>query len=70
MPTYDYHCNDCGTTFEAFHGMNEKKTDCEKCGGEPVRLLSAPVIHGAMAQGRDAAMKSLPQCGAGCRCCP
>lgn len=70
MPTYNYRCNACDTTFEAFHGMNEKYPDCEECGGATTRLPSAPAIHGAMAHGRDAAVNSLPKCGAGCRCCP
>ncbi len=32
MPTYDYHCPKCETTFEVFHGMTEKpRVRCTVC---------------------------------------
>ena len=71
MPTYDYRCHACGRDFEAFHALAAPKPPCPDCGGEAVRvLLSAPPVHGGMAQGREQAARSLPQCGKGCRCCP
>lgn len=70
MPTYDYRCRQCGGIFEVFHGMHETNPDCQNCGGELDRMPNAPSIHGMKARGREAAAKSLPQCGAGCRCCP
>jgi len=42
MPTYDYHCDDCGHEFEIFQGMLEKKlTTCPSCGGKVRRLIGA-----------------------------
>ena len=51
MPTYDYECNACGFSFEAFHCMSDKPmVDCPNC-GEPelVKLIgmgAAVIIRG------------------------
>ena len=40
MPTYDYQCRNCGTTFEVIHPMSEDgPQSCEICGGELRRIL-------------------------------
>jgi putative FmdB family regulatory protein len=40
VPTYDYQCRDCGTTFEVIHPMQEDgPSACERCGGELRRVL-------------------------------
>jgi len=39
MPTYEYHCEKCGT-FEYFHGISANLTKCPQCGGEVRRLIS------------------------------
>ena len=71
MPTYDYQCQSCASRFEAFHPLAAPAPGCPSCGGPATRvLLSAPAYHGAMAQGRERAQRSLPRCGKGCRCCP
>ena len=43
MPTYDYKCEVCGHTFEAFQSMQEDPIRvCPSCGEEKVkRLISA-----------------------------
>ncbi len=44
MPTYEYQCETCGTTFEAFHAMSaEPLKECreEGCGGPLRRLIGA-----------------------------
>jgi len=43
MPTYDYKCNGCNHSFEAFQSINEDPIRiCPKCGQEKVqRLISA-----------------------------
>ena len=43
MPTYDYLCKHCGSTFEEFHGMNKTpKIKCPSCdSNETQRLISA-----------------------------
>jgi putative FmdB family regulatory protein len=40
MPHYDYKCEECGTTFELFQGMNEPPvTVCPSCKGKVRRLI-------------------------------
>jgi putative FmdB family regulatory protein len=71
MPTYDYQCLRCQSRFEAYHAISGEAPTCTACGGEARRIiLSAPVVHGSSARGRDLAARSLPECGKGCRCCP
>lgn len=71
MPVYDYKCVHCRSRFDAMHAISAAAPPCPRCGGLAERqILSAPAVHGAMARGRDAAARSLPQCGKGCSCCP
>lgn len=44
MPRYDYECNDCQHTFEAFNVIDERSTQkCAKCGGQArVIITEAP----------------------------
>jgi putative FmdB family regulatory protein len=74
MPTYDYACPSCGQRFEARHSLSDPAPPCPACGSDPQRLiLSAPAVHGHMAHGREAAVRSLqPQGhahGKDCPCC-
>jgi len=40
VPTYDYQCRQCGTTYEIVHSMLEDgPTTCERCGGQLRRVL-------------------------------
>lgn len=32
MPTYTYKCKECHDTFDTFHDMGTRLTDCQKCG--------------------------------------
>ncbi len=42
MPTYEYRCQKCDHTFEAFQTMMEKPLrKCPKCGGAVKRLISS-----------------------------
>lgn len=71
MPCYDYRCDDCLEVFEVTHRMGDPAPECPVCGGRTAKvMLSAPAVHGIKSQGRDAAVRSLPECGKGCRCCP
>ena len=80
MPTYDYRCKICRSETEVRHPVNEAAPRCPDCGGGMEKIiLSAPAVHGYMAQGREQAMKSLcppdhdtshrhgPGCGCGGR---
>ena len=47
MPIFDYHCQDCGTTYEIFHKVREKAEDivCPKCGStHSKKQISAPAV--------------------------
>jgi len=40
MPTYEYECQKCGTTFEKFHKMTQKpRLKCPRCGGKAKKLI-------------------------------
>ena len=41
MPTYQYRCEACDTTFDEFHGMSETVDVCGKCGSPVKRLVSS-----------------------------
>tara|TARA_R100000030_G_scaffold64881_2_gene49400 strand:- start:141 stop:419 length:279 start_codon:yes stop_codon:yes gene_type:complete len=43
LPRYTYRCDVCGKSFEVFHSISEKLTDCD-CGeeGSLVRIPSLP----------------------------
>jgi putative FmdB family regulatory protein len=60
MPIYDYRCQSCGLKFEARKAIAAADPDCPACGGQVEKLiLAAPAMHGRMALGREAAMRSL-----------
>jgi putative FmdB family regulatory protein len=40
MPTYDYQCENCGTTFEHFQSMSDDPlSQCQDCNGSLKRLI-------------------------------
>lgn len=46
MPLYEYKCSACGRTFEVIQKFSDPPlTIHPECGGEVVRLLSAPAFH-------------------------
>ncbi len=47
MPTYDYRCADCETTFEVFQRISAKaEATCPSCGSTtPKRLISGGTFH-------------------------
>jgi putative FmdB family regulatory protein len=46
MPTYEYSCPACGSTFEALRKVSERDQPiaCPSCGGETLRGLSTPAL--------------------------
>ena len=44
MPRYVYRCEKCKQDFEYFHGISDKKTDCEIC--KETTLLKIPFFNG------------------------
>jgi putative FmdB family regulatory protein len=46
LPIYEYQCDDCGATVEAFQKMSDDPlTECEKCGGPLRKVLHPVAIH-------------------------
>jgi len=46
MPMYDYKCNGCGATFEAFNRIDERHEQRCSCGEQAKIAFSAPAVHG------------------------
>jgi putative FmdB family regulatory protein len=46
VPIYEYQCEECGASFEAFQKMSDDPlTECEKCGGPLRKVLHPVAIH-------------------------
>lgn len=46
MPIYEYQCEECGATVEAFQKMSDDPlTECDQCGGPLRKLLHPVAIH-------------------------
>ncbi len=46
MPIYEYECEACGATVEAFQKMSDPPLErCERCGGRLRKLLHPVAIH-------------------------
>src|SRR5580692_11307308 len=46
MPLYEYKCGSCGKTFEVIQKFADEPLKVHpECGGEVVRLFSAPAFH-------------------------
>lgn len=76
MPTYDYRCTHCDAQFQTRHAMTAAGSPCPFCGATARRvILAAPAVHGRMARGREAAVRTLERQGQriahdpGCPCC-
>ena len=73
MPSYDLRCSSCGGTYEIQKRMADPVPPCPRCGGMGhIVILDAPAVHGYMARGREAAVRSLEPTsvhGPECPCC-
>jgi putative FmdB family regulatory protein len=46
VPIYEYQCDECGATVEAFQKMSDDPlTECEQCGGPLRKVLHPVAIH-------------------------
>ena len=46
MPLYEYICESCGRTLEAFQSFSEAPLSlCDRCGGQLKRLISPPALQ-------------------------
>jgi putative FmdB family regulatory protein len=46
VPIYEYQCDDCGATVEAFQKMSDDPlTECDQCGGPLRKVLHPVAIH-------------------------
>lgn len=73
MPTYEYKCRECGTTFEARRSMAEANApiNCPDGHVDAIRMLSvfASVNAGGSAKSAPApAPRPAGGCGGGCAC--
>ena len=78
MPLYEYHCNDCQTTFEALRSMSKADTpiQCKNCqSGQTSRVLSLFAAHvkggsssAALSGGSGGCGGSCTGCSGGCGC--
>jgi putative FmdB family regulatory protein len=66
LPLYEYRCEKCGSRIEKIQKFSDPPlATCEKCGGDLMRLLSAPAIQfkGSGWYVTDYARKSSPEKG-------
>lgn len=42
MPIYEFVCSCCGERSEELVSINTKEVICKKCGGEALKVVSAP----------------------------
>ncbi len=76
MPLYDFHCDDCETTFEELLKTLNDAGDirCAKCGSRKVTRQIAVFSTGSSRQGAARSPSTLPArpsgggCGSGCGC--
>jgi len=72
MPIFDYHCEDCGSTYEIFHKVREKTEDilCPNCGStHSKKQISAPSIATGGSPSSDGGSQSFGSCGCGSGAC-
>jgi putative FmdB family regulatory protein len=73
MPTYDFRCRTCDTTFELRRSMQDSSAPavCPDGHDDAVRLLSVfASVGGASSRAAAPSMPSMPAggCGSGCGC--
>jgi putative FmdB family regulatory protein len=70
MPSYDYRCRECGTTFEVRRSITATDTaaTCPDGHADTVKLLSTVAIGGLVGVGARDASGAAPGgcCGGGC----
>jgi putative FmdB family regulatory protein len=73
MPIYEYHCNDCDSSFEMLVGKGESSVACPTCQG--INLKREMSLFAAGRDSGAAALKGGPSngspggcCGGGCGC--
>lgn len=44
MPLYDYKCTKCNNKFTVNHGPHDSIGNCDKCGAEVKKVISAPFV--------------------------
>ena len=45
MPLYEYRCKVCDYLFEKLQSVNDDDPSCPNCGGEVLRMISAPKLR-------------------------
>lgn len=66
MPIFDYHCTDCGRTYEVFHKVREKAEDivCPNCGSRQFKKqMSAPMVSMGGTSAPESSCENSSSCG-------
>ncbi|WP_443081457.1 FmdB family zinc ribbon protein [Thiohalorhabdus sp.] len=69
MPLFDFECPFCHHLSEHRWQAGTPQPTCPNCGHSMKKQVSAPAVHGAMAQGRESAVRSLVTGKAASHCC-
>ena len=77
MPTYEYHCNECGYYFDVNATLKEKaeglKLNCEQCGSEKLQQVFGgfAILGGQSVNVKSGELQSNDGgcCGSGSNCC-
>lgn len=65
MPIYEYHCLECGVTFEKLVPLNTDSTDCQKCHSPRVeKLFSAFAVQAGGSRSFESSSGGCGTCGA------
>ena len=72
MPIYEYHCKECGNTFEQLHiKSNDTHMQCPECGQSADKIMSAGAFtfkNGSEAQAATCCGQANP-CSSPKHCC-
>ena len=65
MPIYEYHCFDCGATFEKIVSLNTHSMDCQKCNSPRVeKLFSSFAVQTGGSESFESPSGGCGTCGA------
>lgn len=69
MPLFDFVCPVCEKPEERLWRQGDPTPTCPTCSQPLQRVIGAPAVHGGMARGREAAIRSLDNGQPSTPCC-